>query len=102
MCHLETLKEALLQVMRKYPVDAYTGEIPSKVVLQRYLAEATFLQNETATIHKMSIAVLQNDSVTLDDVQRVINEAIHQHFRVRDSTVISYNRVQSIPSPRPE
>ncbi|KAA5532232.1 hypothetical protein F0919_15650 [Taibaiella lutea] len=82
MAQLDTLKEKLLQILSKYPIDSYKGDVPMSVTLKRYILEIEFLRNETITLKKLGLAAMESWSVSLDDVQKVINDTIHEHFRL--------------------
>lgn len=82
MAELETLIHSLLQLLKKYPIDNYRGAVSLSVMYKRYNIEKEFLKNETATINKLAIEAMEGFSITLDEVQQLINDVIKEHFRI--------------------
>lgn len=82
MTHLERLRESLLQLLNNYPIDSYKGNVPLGVTERRYILEIEFLRNETVSIKKLGLAAMEGYAVTLDDVQKVINDTICHHFKL--------------------
>jgi len=82
MTHLDTLRTGLIQLLSKYPIDSYRGNVPLGVTERRYILEIEFLRNENVTLKKMGLAAMQGYAVTLDEVQRIINDTICNHFKL--------------------
>jgi hypothetical protein len=84
MSQLDTLREALLKLMSKYPVDSYEGAVTDNILIKRVAAEYDFMINEKEIIHKISMAVLNEGNVSLDEIQEEINNTIKRYFRITE------------------
>jgi hypothetical protein len=81
MHHLNNLKASLLQLLRNYPIESYNNKgVPPSITMRKYVLEVEFLKKETVTIRKMGLAAMQGGAVGLDEVQKIINDAIREHF----------------------
>lgn len=84
MAHFDTLRENILKILSKYPVDTYNGTVPMSDTYKRYILEMEFLKNEKLNINKLGLKAMTEFAVSLDEVQAIINNAIREHFKLED------------------